>query len=111
MEPKLVEEIRRLVLELVGHRYAEIVGDGRGGRLSEVEIRTAIAEYGRTLIPLPDEAWAKVDVYERIGHGVVLGVDVPLWTAEEGRSDLTLSLEAVKDADGFHIEIEDLHVL
>ena len=36
-------------------------------------------------------------------------VDVDLWTAQEGRSDLTVSLELIPAQD--RVRIEDLHVL
>jgi hypothetical protein len=36
---------------------------------------------------------------------------VPLWTAEEGRSDLSLELSAIPIDGGHRFEIDDLHVL
>jgi hypothetical protein len=39
-------------------------------------------------------------------------VAAPLWTAEEGRSDLTLELRLIEFApEAYEVEIEDLHVL
>ena len=111
MDAQLVEEIRRLVLDLVAGRYAQIASDGRIGRLTEAELNTAVASYGRRLVPLPDEAWRLVDVFHQAGATESISLDVPLWTEEEGRSDLTLSLSARRRGDHYEIEIDDLHVL
>src|SRR5688572_33154275 len=95
MEQELTHEIRRLVADLVAGRYADVVADGRGGRLTEVELATAIAEYGHVLVPLPDAGLELIDVYQHESTDAC-SVEVPLWTAEEGRSDLTLSLTATR---------------
>ena len=39
-------------------------------------------------------------------------VNLPLWTEEEGRSDLTLEMRFTEsEADTYSVEIDDLHVL
>ena len=51
------------------------------------QIRNYIAEYGATLVELPDDTW-RTSVAQWMGtHWEIL---VDLWTAEEGRSDLVL---------------------
>lgn len=95
------------------------VGDFEGAlrsaprsRVNAEQIRNAVQQYGRTLVPLPAES------YELIDHVVVLGssplawsVVVPLYTKEEGRSDLSLELSLVEQAaGGHHIEIDDIRV-
>ncbi|WP_437905929.1 hypothetical protein WME95_48180 [Sorangium sp. So ce327] len=111
MDKELRIEVARLVAELCAGRYAELETDGRAGRLSAEELRTAVEQYGKTLLLLPDESWALVDEYPQIGDPSTVAVDVPLWTKEEGRSDLTLSLTATKQSDGWALYIDDLHVL
>ncbi len=111
MEEELIKAIQELVEDLAARRYAKVASDGRGGSLSEQEITTAIADYGRTLVPLPKEGLSLVGVYEQADTVGSLALDVPLWTAEEGRSDLTLSLRAKKDSGGYSLQIDDLHVL
>jgi len=37
-------------------------------------------------------------------------VDAPLWSKEEGLSDLTLTLTVIKKGDRLEVEIDDLHV-
>ncbi|WP_422652961.1 DUF7668 domain-containing protein [Archangium sp.] len=41
----------------------------------------------------------------------VTGASPPLWTREEGRSDLTLSVTAIKQGETYTVEVDDLHVL
>ena len=74
-------------------------------------VRRSIAEYGRTLIALPDQAFDLAEsgtVTARPGEWWIV---VPMWTAEQGRSDLSLELAAVPTHDGHRLEVTDLHVL
>lgn len=111
MDSDLLDAICDLVADLARGRLAEIEADGRAGRLSASELLSAIRDYGRTLVPLPDEAVHLIDVYLNDWDSTKSSLDVPLWTIEEGRSDLTLSLVATKDGDKYRVEISDLHVL
>ncbi|KYF59259.1 hypothetical protein BE08_26980 [Sorangium cellulosum] len=111
MNDELRSEISRLIADLSAGRYAEIAADGRTGRLSAEELRTAVEQYGRTLLLLPDGAWDSVDECPQVDAPNTVAVDVPLWTKEEGRSDLTLSLTATKQADRWILQVDDLHVL
>jgi hypothetical protein len=79
--------------------------------LSASELQETFREYGRTIITLPDEVLNLADVHAVAGQRVCWAVDVPLWTAEEGRSDMTLSLMISENSDGVQLEIDDLHVL
>lgn len=104
-------QVRRLIEDLVAGRYAEIAADGRAGRLTEAELRTAIEQYGRTLVPLPADGEKLVAIYEQASQPDAVTLDVPLWTREEGRSDLTLSVMAIKQGETYTVEVNDLHVL
>jgi hypothetical protein len=111
MDQKLVDAIRRLVQDLADARYEAIAADGRGGRLPADEMRQAVSSYGRTLVSLPSDVTALIDMYPNSSDPDTCALDVALWTAEEGRSDLTLSLTATRSRDGYRIEIDALHVL
>jgi hypothetical protein len=111
MDRHLLDAIRDLVMNLAVGRFTQVEADGRAGRLSASELLSAIREYGRTLVPLPDEGVALIDVYPHDADPAKSFLDVPLWTAEEGRSDLTLSLVATREGDKYRLEISDLHVL
>lgn len=61
--------------------------------MSAREIEAAISEYGRILVrPDPAEWWPLVEITPVTVERGKLHVAAPLWTAEEGRSDLTLEL-------------------
>jgi hypothetical protein len=111
MDAALTNAIRRLVSDLASGAFREVVADGRAGRLTAAELEAAVRTYGRTLVPLPDDAFALVETYELSGDPNALAVDVPLWTIEEGRSDLTLSLTALRRGSAYDVQVDDLHVL
>jgi hypothetical protein len=100
-----------LVDDLVAGDYSAVRGDVRIGRLTEEELTRAIAAYGRRLVPLPRGAMDAMDVYPLDSLPGQFAVDVPLWTIEEGRSDLTLSLKVIDRDDFVMVSINDLHVL
>jgi hypothetical protein len=81
--------------------------------LSPQEVEAAICAYGRTIIPLPTEAYRFFDVVAvRDSSPARWSVVAPLWTEQEGRSDLSFEI-TVEDVAGrdYAVEIEDLHVL
>ncbi len=106
-----IRSVHDLVAALSRGEYRAITSAGRVSRLQAADMRQGIEEYGRTLVPLPSNAIAEWDLYPLDGKPDVFGVDVPLWTAEEGRSDLTLSLTVHDRQGSVLIEVDDLHVL
>ncbi|KFA86825.1 hypothetical protein Q664_51475 [Archangium violaceum Cb vi76] len=111
MDVKLMGQVRRLIEDLAAGRYAAIAADGRAGRLTEAELRTAVEQYGRTLVPMPSDGERLVAIHEQTSQPDAVTLDVPLWTREEGRSDLTLSVTAIKQGEAYTVEVDDLHVL
>jgi hypothetical protein len=80
--------------------------------MSAQEIRTAIAEYGRTLILPPESAYELLDIIRVNNVGPEqYSVRMPLWTVEEGRSDLTLELTVRIMGDNLEVSLDDIHVL
>jgi hypothetical protein len=55
-------------------------------------ILEVVSQYGRRIIAMPDCGFNIVDVYPITGQEDSYDVDIPLWTAEEGRSDLMLQV-------------------
>ena len=105
----LVERVVRL---LVDGDFAALVLLTDGMRMDAVTIRRAIEGYGRNLIPLPDEGFNELDVVEiESTNPRRWSVRCPLWTRQEGRSDLTLELTILHEATGFKVELDDIHVL
>ncbi|MCX4239120.1 DUF7668 domain-containing protein [Paraliomyxa miuraensis] len=71
------------------------------------QIRDYIADYGETLVELPENTWG-TSIAQWMGtHWEVL---VDLWTAESGESDLVLSVRVFETKDGFRIEVDSIHV-
>lgn len=93
--------------------YKEAERVTQSHRLTAAMMRSAISDYGRTLADPPADWWNLVEVTpvdsleESVFH-----VAAPLWTTEEGRSDLTLELRlSTGSPAGYQSEILDIHVL
>jgi len=103
--------IRGVVELLARGEYPAVERLSAGIRLTAQEMAAAINEYGRHLIVPPSAAAAPLDVIPHADGGG-WSVYVPLWTLEEGHSDLTLQLTVRPEPDGGHrVEVDDLHVL
>ena len=109
----IIPVLKDLVHDLVGANFDKIEGDGRMGRLDRGQLAAAIQRYGRQLVEVPDEGYDSADSYEiRTAATPSWGIDLDLWTAEEGHSDLTLSVTVSEPQPGTYlVEIDDLHVL
>ncbi|WP_193367728.1 DUF7668 domain-containing protein [Pelagibius marinus] len=111
VDVKLQPAILELVDVLMRGEFERLELDGRIGRLTAAELSRALSEYGGKLVPLPDDAFDSADCYPIEGEASKWAVDLPLWTREEGRSDLTLALSIKEDNGKVLVEIDDLHVL
>ncbi|WP_299390669.1 hypothetical protein [Pelagibius sp.] len=111
LDSRLKPAIWDLVEHIVKGDFGALEVDGRVGRLTASDLRRVIAEYGRKLISLPDDGWNFADSYPIEGSDAEWSVDLPLWTVEEGLSDLTLTMNIRIDNDDVIVRIEDLHVL
>ncbi len=112
MERQIKEIVASLIALLVEGEYSEIERKTNGARLSAEEIKTAVEQYGRKLVPPPSEAYDEMDVIEVKGSGVPQwSITMPLWTKEEGRSDLSVELTIFKKTEGVTVELDDIHVL
>jgi hypothetical protein len=107
----LRQPIADLVDALVRGDFDSLDKDGQSGRVGADALRRSIAEYGRTLVTLPDDAFDLVEVGEVTARPGEWWIVVPMWTAEEGRSDLSLELATFPTQDGHRLAVSDLHVL
>jgi hypothetical protein len=112
MHENLKNAVQEVVADLVDGKYQELERRTGGVRLTSVEMEEAVRGYGRTLIHLPAGALECVDVIriDRLSRPS-WSLVVPLWTREEGRSDLSLELTLREGNDGLAVEIDDIHVL
>ncbi|WP_132649815.1 DUF7668 domain-containing protein [Rubrivivax gelatinosus] len=91
--------------------YESVIKWAPRSRMAAETLRIAVESYGRRLVQPPHYDLADFVAVE----GAVAptwSVVVPLFTAEEGRSDLSLELTMVEKAPGeWEAEVDDLHVL
>ena len=103
---------RSLAERLARGEYEAVVAESSASRLTADELRDVVREYGRTLVAPPEAAYQALDaVAVRGATHPTWSVRAPLWTKEEGRSDLTLELTVVLKEDRPSFELDDLHVL
>lgn len=106
--------IESIVDRLVAKDYAGLARDGLVSYASDPtdsSIGTWIEDYPATLVALPADAWRYAERGRCSNHPDAWWVVVDLWTAEEGRSDL--SMEAtVRERDGqVLVVIDNVHVM
>lgn len=109
LDPRLIPHIRRVVTDLAAGNWEGLAADGRLGRCTAKDLSRVLREYFARVIAPPDEIREHVHVY-RYNNGSGFGLDVFLWTAEEGKSDLCLRLDASFERDDFRVSIVDLLV-
>lgn len=66
---------------------------------------------GATIVPLPGEAWAEADAGPAGARPGQWWVVLPLWTREEGRSDLSLEATVTESSGEVSVVIDGIHVL
>ena len=66
---------------------------------------------GATIVPLPGEAWAEADAVPIDARPGQWWVVLPLWTREEGMSDLSLEATVTESPGGVMVVIHGIHVL
>jgi len=112
-----LETAVRVIVDLLARgEFATIDRMTGGRRLSANDMREAVEEYGRTLCGVGATWWDTVVVTPvtraRSGAGRQFHVAAPLWTAEEGLSDLSVEIELTEvGPEVFRPAILDLHVL
>ena len=112
MNERLQQPVRAIIELLVDGKYAELETLTKGIRLTGGEMAKAIADYGRQLVVPPEDAFELMDVLEvRAVQPPRWSITMPLWTKEEGRSDLSLELTLIGDQEPFGVELDDIHVL
>jgi hypothetical protein len=104
--------IRVIVDLLVRRQFSAVEAITRGVRLPAAEIEAAVTSYGRTFVAPGVGWWQAVTVTPVHTEPGTFHAAVPLWTVEEGRSDLTLELRLREVSEGvFYPEVLNIHVL
>jgi hypothetical protein len=112
-EEKIKSTIAQLIYWLVTENYVAIDSFSGGNRLSADELRDAVAQYGKKIVPLPPVMYESIDVILIKGCAPKRwSVRVDLWTENEGRSDLSLECTLIDSANNLmDVEVDNLHVL
>lgn len=69
-----------------------------------------LRDYPATVTALPPEGWDLADAIQLQAEPGTWSVVIPLWTDQEGRSDLSLEATVRDLADGTTITIDNIHV-
>jgi len=107
----------RLVGELIDllaqGEYDALLLRAQHSRLDAEKLAAAVEDYGRQIVPLPPNGFRLIDCVPVTGSKPARwSVVVPLFTSEEGRSDLTMELTMAQGEDGsYTAQIDNLHVL
>ena len=103
-----------IVNRLVAKDYAGLTRDGfvsYSDDPDDASIGMWIEDYPATLVPLPKEAWEFADRGRVISLPDTWWVVVDLWTAEEGRSDLSMEVTALERGEQVEFVIDGVHVM
>lgn len=108
-----INDMIKVIMKLFADgRYDIVEQISNSIRLSQNDIRDAIKLYGCKIVNPPDEAYQYLDSIKIDNANTdAWSVDMPFWTQEEGRSDLTLSMTIIKNGIELVIEIDDIHVI
>lgn len=107
-----VQSVTAEIMELLASgQYDALVRKCATSRLSPGDLRGTIQSYGRRVVVPPQSAYRLLDAIQvRKASVPTWSVRMPLWTVEEGRSDLTIELTiAIADSKAT-VELDDLRV-
>lgn len=107
----MIESTVRLVYgHLLAKQYGELEKITNGSRMSASEIEEAVSDYGCELTDYPDSI--QLDVIEvEGGNPKEWSVVAPIFTKEEGLSDLSLELSITDNGQPvYEIEIDNIRV-
>lgn len=105
--------IKTIVEFIAAGDFGAAIAAAPGTRLTGQDLAAAVSEYGARIVPVPDHGLRQIEVTKVDGAEVpTWHVAVPMWSQEEGRSDLTLELWIKHIGHGLYAaEILNLHVL
>lgn len=104
------QAIKNIYTMLLNKKFHEIETLTQGVHLNAKEIEKSILDYGRILMPYPEST--KFDVIEIKGsRNQSWSVVAPIYTVEEGLSDLSLEMTLIKKGeDSLGVEIDNIHL-
>ena len=111
MKQQLWLEVRKVLALLAARNYEGIKALNRTSRLSADDIRTTVERYPCTLVEPPNTPPPEMQVIEVSSPGPRRWrVDVPVWTREEGASDLYAIMTLTDNGGTISVQLDDLLV-
>ena len=112
MASELRQPVGTVITHLVAGDYSGLESLTRGRRLSAEEMKTAVDDYGRRLVPPPESAFeSDLDAIPiQDADPSAWSVVMTLWTEEEGRSDLSIVLTVTQLEYGFDVTLDGIVV-
>ena len=111
---RLFDAVSKVVDLLVAGDYGQLVRLAGADRYSDEDVgglEDAVRQYGCTLVKLPDDAARYMTIYKvELPGPPRWAVDMPLWTAEEGRSDLEVQVTLIERDGAIAIELDNIRV-
>ena len=112
MNRRIQESVRVVLTMLAESRFADVEKLTKGTRLNASAMALAINDYGKTLVMPPESGFRLMNVIEvKNAQPRRWSIIMPLWTREEGRSDLTMELTVIETINGISVELDNIHVL
>lgn len=104
--------IERLTSLMVNRQYFELEKLTKSARLPATQIKEAVEGYGKTVIAPPSSGYNQIDaVLVKDSHPKTWSLVIPLWTKEEGKSDLSIELTVIETQPDYTVELDDIRVL
>ena len=89
----LAAVVRRIVNTISDGDFENVIAQCSTSRLSADDLQSVFKDYGRSFIRPPENAYENLDaVAIQNATTATWSVRAPLWSQEEGRSDLTVEL-------------------
>ncbi len=111
-ETDVLLAVRAFMNLLAQGDYAAVIAQITRSRLSADGIGEILKGYGATVMGPPSSAYGLMDTVRVVQAAIpTWSVRMPLWTREEGRSDLTVELTIVVRSGRIDVELDDIHVL
>jgi hypothetical protein len=106
----VTEAAKHVVELLVAGKYSELEALTHGIRVKADDMARVVSEYGHQLVPVPEHGFDLMDIVEVAGPKKQWSVFMPLWTKEEGRSDLSIVLTVLREGNDVRVELDDILV-
>ncbi|QXH44774.1 hypothetical protein KSS93_18015 [Pseudomonas xanthosomatis] len=104
---EIIADIKDLVTAISTLDVPTITQRNWQSRTTTIDLERVMLEYGNTFIAPPENFFDYAECYD-FEDGTGYQIEIPLWTLEEGRSDLVVTIELNNNSK--EISISDLRV-